>query len=312
VPTEEVFVDLLVSLPPQMARYLKDVFGPRVAPLLGITPEELYEMKSTLSTSELKEAIKPFLPKIRKLTMSIEKFVVQLDKMGVEKAVIFNLDEETPSGIAGLPNDYYAQIVRHFPDKFIGFAGIDPLKKKKAIQEIRRSYELGLRGIAIRPFMFQMAPTNKKMYPIYSTCVELDIPIWFHISINYSTNTMEVERPIYLDVVAQDFPELKIIAGHGGWPWVNEMVAVAWRNPNIYIDIASYLPKYIGMKGTGWEPLIHYGNSVLQDKILFGSTWLFMRMSIRQLADEVINLPLKEDVKEKWLYSNAAKLFGIK
>ena len=312
VPTEEVFVDLLVSLPPQMARYLKDVFGPRVASLLGITPEELYEMKSTLSTSELKEAIKPFLPKIRKLTMSIEKFVVQLDKMGVEKAVIFNLDEETPSGIAGLPNDYYAQIVRHFPDKFIGFAGIDPLKKKKAIQEIRRSYELGLRGIAIRPFMFQMAPTNKKMYPIYSTCVELDIPIWFHISINYSTNTMEVERPIYLDVVAQDFPELKIIAGHGGWPWVNEMVAVAWRNPNIYIDIASYLPKYIGMKGTGWEPLIHYGNSVLQDKILFGSTWLFMRMSIRQLADEVINLPLKEDVKEKWLYSNAAKLFGIK
>ena len=312
VPTEEVFVDLLVSLPPQMARYLKDVFGPRVAPLLGITPEELYEMKSTLSTSELKEAIKPFLPKIRKLTMSIEKFVVQLDKMGVEKAVIFNLDEETPSGIAGLPNDYYAQIVRHFPDKFIGFAGIDPLKKKKAIQEIRRSYELGLRGIAIRPFMFQMAPTNKKMYPIYSTCVELDIPIWFHISINYSTNTMEVERPIYLDVVAQDFPELKIIAGHGGWPWVNEMVAVAWRNPNIYIDIASYLPKYIGMKGTGWEPLIHYGNSVLQDKILFGSTWLFMRMSIRQLADEVINLPLKEYVKEKWLYSNAAKLFGIK
>lgn len=269
-------------------------------------------MKSTLSTSELKEAIKPYLPKIRRLTMSVEKFVEQLNKMGVEKAVIFNLDEETPSGIVGLPNDYYAEIVSQFPDKFIGFAGIDPLKKKKAIQEIKRSYELGLRGIAIRPFMFQIPPTDKKMYPIYSTCVEFDIPIWFHISINYSTNTMEVERPIYLDVVAQDFPELKIIAGHGGWPWVNEMVAVAWRNPNIYIDIASYLPKYIGMQGTGWEPLMHFGNSVLQDKILFGSTWLFMRMSIKQLADEVMKLPLKEKVKEKWLYSNAARLLGIK
>lgn len=312
VPTEEVFVDLLVSLPPQMARYLKDIFGPRVAPLLGITSDELYKMKSTLSTFELKEAIKPYLPKIRRLTMSVEKFVEQLNKMGVEKAVIFNLDEETPSGIAGLPNDYYADIVRLFPDIFIGFAGIDPLKKKKAIQEIKRSYELGLRGIAIRPFMFQIPPTDKKMYPIYSTCVEFDIPIWFHISINYSTNTMEVERPIYLDVVAQDFPELKIIAGHGGWPWVNEMVAVAWRNPNIYIDIASYLPKYIGMQGTGWEPLMHFGNSVLQDKILFGSTWLFMGMSIKQLADEVMKLPLKEKVKEKWLYGNAARLLGIK
>ncbi len=122
---------------------------------------------------------------------------------------------------------------------------------------------------------------------------------------------MEVERPIYLDIVCQDFPELKIIAGHGDWPWVNELVAVAWRNPNMYIDIASYVPKYLGMKGTGWEPLINLGNSILQDRILFGSTWLFMGMSIKQLADGVMELPLKEEVKKKWLYSNAAKLLGI-
>ncbi|MHA1194198.1 MAG: hypothetical protein ACTSP9_18260, partial [Promethearchaeota archaeon] len=81
VPTEEVFIDLLISLPPQMSRYLKDIFGPRIAPLLGITAEELYNMKTTLSTTELKEAIKPFLPKIRKLTSSVEDFVHNLDKM---------------------------------------------------------------------------------------------------------------------------------------------------------------------------------------------------------------------------------------
>ena len=312
VPTEEVFIDLLVSLPPQMARYLKDVFGPRIAPLLGITADELYNMKASMNPAELREAVEPFLPKIRKLTMSVEDFISNLDKMGVEKAVIFNLDEETTSGIAGLPNDYYADIVKQYPEKFIGIAGIDPLKGMDAVREIRRSYDLGLRGVAVRPFMFGIPPSHAKMYPIYSTCVELNVPIWFHLSINYSTNTMEVERPIYLDVVAQDFPELKIIAGHGGWPWVNEMVAVAWRNPNIYIDIASYLPKYIGMKGTGWEPLMHYGNNILQDRILFGSTWLFMGMSIKQLADEVMKLPLKEEVKHKWIYKNAATLFGIK
>jgi len=312
VPTEEVFVDLLVSLPPQMARYLQDIFGPRIAPLLGITAEELYVMKTTLNAAELRNAIKPFMPNIRKMTSTTDEFVKLLDKMGVEKAVIFNLDEETPSGIAGLPNDYYAEIVKKHPDKFVGFAGIDPLKRMKAVREIRRSYDLGLRGVAVRPFMFGIPPHHAKMYPIYSTCVELDIPIWFHLSINYSTNNMEVERPIYLDIVAQDFPVLKIIAGHGGWPWVNELVAVAWRNPNIYIDIASYLPKYIGMKGTGWEQLIHFGNSVLQDRILFGSTWLFMGMSIKQLADGVMELPLKEEVKRKWLYENAARLLGIK
>jgi len=312
VPTEEVFIDLLVSLPPQMTRYLQDIFGPRVAPLLGITAEELYVMKTTMNAAELRNAIKPFLSNIKKMTSTTDEFVKLLDKMGVEKAVIFNLDEETPSGIAGLPNDYYAEIVKNYPDKFIGFAGIDPLKQMKAVREIRRSYDLGLRGVAVRPFMFGIPPHHAKMYPIYSTCVELDIPIWFHLSINYSTNNMEVERPIYLDIVAQNFPELKIIAGHGGWPWVNELVAVAWRNPNIYIDIASYLPKYIGMKGTGWEPLIHFGNSVLQDKILFGSTWLFMGVSIKELADGVMELPLKEEVKRKWLYENAARLLGIK
>lgn len=308
VPTEEVVLDLILSLPPQMARYLKDVFGPRVAPIIGIDADELYRMKTTLSQEELKGAL---APRMKALATPIEEFVKQLDEMGVEKAVIFNLDESTPSGLSGLPNDYYADIVSRYPEKFIGVAGIDPLKGMDSVREIRRSYDLGLRGIAIRPFMFGIPPHHAKMYPLYSTCVELDIPIWFHISINYSTNTMEVERPIYIDIVAQDFPELKIIAGHGGWPWVEEMVAVAWRNSNVYIDIASYLPKYLAMPGAGWEALLRYGNSVLKDRILFGSTWLFMGMTIRQLADGVMELPLKEEVKGMWLHDNAAKLFGI-
>ncbi len=74
-------------------------------------------------------------------------------------------------------------------------AGIDPLKGMAAVREIRRSYDLGLRGIGVRPFMFGIPPHHAKMYPLYSTCVELDIPVWFHTGINYSTNNMEVERP---------------------------------------------------------------------------------------------------------------------
>lgn len=307
LPTEEVLVDLVASLPPQMARYLKDVFGPRMSSLMGVDPEELYNKKVSLGQEDLRAFL---LPKMKNLAITVEDFVNQLGQMNVERAVIFNLDEETPSGLAGLPNDYYADIVRKYPDIFVGFAGIDPLKGMDAVREIRRSYDLGLRGVAVRPFMFGIPANHAKFYPIYSTCVELGIPIWFHLSINYSTLSLEVERPVSLDRVAQDFPELKMIAGHGGWPWVNEMVAVAWRNPNVYIDIASYLPKYIGMQGTGWEPLIHYGNSVLQDKILFGSTQLLMGMSIKELADGVMALPLKEEVKQKWLYHNAAQLLG--
>ena len=243
--------------------------------------------------------------------MPIEDFIRHLDESGVEKAAIFNLDEESASGLKGLPNDYYADIVKRYPDKFIGIAGIDPLKGMDAYREIRRCKDIGLSGIAVRPFMFGIPPHHPKMYPLYAACSELDMPIWFHLSINYSTNTMEVERPIYVDMVAQDFPDLKIIAGHGGWPWVAEMVAVAWRNANVYIDIASYVPKYLAMPGSGWEPLLRYGNSILQDKVVFGSTWLFMGSSIKQLADGVRELPLKEEVKDKWLYHNARRLFGL-
>lgn len=308
VPTEDIILDLAVSLPPQMARYLKDVFGPRVAPAMGITAEELYQMKISMSEDKLREAL---APKMKPMATPLGEFVRQLDEMGVEKAVIFNLDEETPSGLKGLPNDYYADIVRQYPDKFIGMAGIDPLKGMDAVREIRRSYDLGLRGIGVRPFMFGIPPHHAKMYPLYSTCVELDIPVWFHTGINYSTNNMEVERPIYFDIVAQDFPELKIIAGHGGWPWVPEIMAVAWRNANVYIDIASIDPKYLSMPGSGWETLMQLGNSILQDRVLFASTWLFMGRTIKQLADGVMELPLKDEIKAKWLYHNAARLFNL-
>ena len=305
MPTPEVMVDLVASLPPQMAAYLRDVFGPRVAPLMGISSDELYQMKTTLDQDALRGRLASL---VKHMTMKPAAFIEQMDEMEVERAVIFNLDEQTGGGIKGLPNDYHAELVAAYPERLVGFAGIDPLKGMDAVREIRRCYDLGMRGVAVRPFIVGMPPTHARMYPIYSTCVELGIPIWFHLSINYSTNNMEVERPTYLDIVAQDFPELKIIAGHGGWPWVAEMCAVAWRNPNVYLDIASYLPKYLAMPGSGWEPLMNLGNSVIQDKVLFGSTWLFMGQSIKQLADGVRQLPLKESVKEKWLYGNAARL----
>ena len=122
-PTLEVMTDLIVSLPPQMARYLKDVFGPRVAPLMGMEAEELYRMKISLPPDELGRRLGPAL---QPLTTTPEAFVDQLDAMGVEKAVIFNLDEASASGIQGLPNDYYADLARAWPQRFVGFAGIDP------------------------------------------------------------------------------------------------------------------------------------------------------------------------------------------
>ena len=108
--------------------------------------------------------------------------------------------------------------------------------------------------------------------------------------------------------MACDFPNLTIVANHGGWPWVTEMVAVAWKHPNVYIEIGAVSPKYIGTPGTGWEPLMVYGTSLLQDRVLFATDNM---LPPKRCVDELKALPLKDAVKDKWLGGNAARLLGL-
>ncbi|MHB1128229.1 MAG: amidohydrolase family protein [Bacillota bacterium] len=129
---------------------------------------------------------------------------------------------------------------------------------------------------------------------------------------SYSSNaSLDFGRPIYVDHVATKFPKLKIIAGHAGWPWINEMVAVAMRSKNIFIDISSFRPSYLAKAGTGWEMLLYFGSRVLQDQVVFGTEWSLLGFTLEGLIKEVRDLPLKEEVKEKWLYCNAARLFSL-
>jgi predicted TIM-barrel fold metal-dependent hydrolase len=109
--------------------------------------------------------------------------------------------------------------------------------------------------------------------------------------------------------VAGHFPELKIVAGHGGWPWVNEMMAVLWRHDNVYTDIGAIRPRYIGSPGAGWETLVRYGNTLLQDKIVFATAW--PAQDFKENIREVRGLPLKDDVKAKWLGLNAKRILGL-
>ncbi len=111
-----------------------------------------------------------------------------------------------------------------------------------------------------------------------------------------------------LSLLACDFPGLKLVASHGGWPWVNEMVAVAWKHPSVYIEIGAISPRYIGIPGTGWEPLMVYGNSLLRDRVLWATDAMVPH---KRSVEELRALPLKESVKEKWLGLNAARLLGI-
>ena len=233
-----------------------------------------------------------------------------MDDAGIDIAVLTAEDAESTMGLK-TPNEKVSDFVQKCPERFVGMAAVDPHKGMRAVRELEHAVRnLGMKCLCLEPWLHKLRSNDKLYYPIYAKCVELGVPVWIHSSINYVPQlSMDFGRPIYLDEVAGHFPELKIVAGHGGWPWVNEMMAFVWRHPNAYTDISAIRPKYLAMPGTGWEPLIKYGNSLLQDKILFGTAWPAQQFKTN--IDEIKSLPLKEEVKAKWLGANARKLLSL-
>jgi predicted TIM-barrel fold metal-dependent hydrolase len=142
--------------------------------------------------------------------------------------------------------------------------------------------------------------------------VELGIPTRIYATMSYANDRpYDLGHPRHLDQVAIDFPELTIIGALGGWPWVNDMVALVRRHPNLYLDTSAHRPKYFAQPGSGWEMLMQFGNTLIQDKVLVGLSTALVGQSHETVIQEYLDLPLKDSVKEKWLYTNAARVFGL-
>lgn len=232
--------------------------------------------------------------------MAAGELIARLDRDGVHAAVLKAPNPET-----------VWEFAKGYPDRLICSTALDPRDGSAAVRKLERgARELGIRVVNMAPFSVQLRANHKKYFPIYQKCAELGVPVLLHTSINFSRDRLlDFGRPIYLDEVAAEFPNLKIVAVHGGWPWLLEMIAVAWRHPNVYIEISGTRPRYIGMEHTGWEPLLVYGNGILQDKVLWASNWPMG--TPREGIDGVNAFPLKESVKKKWLGLNAARVLGL-
>ncbi|MCP4131218.1 MAG: amidohydrolase [bacterium] len=239
-----------------------------------------------------------------------ESFITMLDNEGIDIAVIRSRDIETSFGLK-IPNEACSELVKKHPDRFIGLAGIDPFKGEKAVEDLEYAVtELGLKGVDFWTYEYNLPAHDKAYYPIYEKCLELDAVVFIESSMHFRRDVpMDICRPIYLDYIAVDFPDLKIVGSTPGWPWVSELMGVAWRHPNVFVSTSTVRPKYFGNPRSGYETLIQLGNSVLQDKIMYASGWPMLPM--KQGAEEISGLPLREEVKEKWLYSNAANLFNV-
>ena len=236
---------------------------------------------------------------------TVAEVVEELNRHNVVKVVSTGRDCETTYG-GKSNNAEVISFVNQFPDKFIGFAGTDPHKGMRGIADLKTFVaDHGIRGAAIDPYLAQIYVNDAKYYPIYAKCCELEIPLV--ITTGPATlvpnSVIDHVAPRYIDFVARDFPELKIVVSHGGYPWVNEMIIVAQRNQNVYLELSEY--EFFPQS----EAYMQAVNTIISDKVMFASAHPFV--DFRDALKNYEKLPLTPEVREKVMYKNAAKLLGI-
>lgn len=240
-----------------------------------------------------------------------KQFMAMLDDGQVDTAVVYTELYHTSLGVDSASNDEVAKFVARHPDRLLGLGGVDPWKDDSVSEVYRLASELDLKGVVVSPFKQKLLPADARMARIFSSCEKLGIPVFLHTGINWWVDvTYEIGHPRHIDELASSFPDLKIVCLHAGWPWVNDMVMVAWRHANVYLDISAHRPSHMPKNESGWGPLLYWGDRVLSDRVVFGSTWTLMNSTPAKLAEEVRALPLKEATIEKWLSTNAEQLFG--
>jgi len=233
----------------------------------------------------------------------------ELDIFGV----LLWIDSGSVDGEPPIGNDYIAEIVRRYPDQFIGFGSVDPWRGKQAVLETERcARELGLRGMKFHPSTQQFYPNDRRFYPLWQACSDLNLIVLFHsgttgvgaglpggdgIKLGYA-------RPIpYMDDVAADFPNLRIIMAHPAFPWQDEQLAMLVHKPNVYMDLSGWSPRYFS------PLLIQYANTLIQDKVLFGSD--YPALTPERWLRDFEQAPFDDAVRPKILLENAKRLFGL-
>lgn len=203
-----------------------------------------------------------------------------------------------------ISNDEVASFVAEAPDRLIGVGSVDISSPMKGVREIRRCVEeLGFKAIRILPWLCELPPTDRRFYPVYVACCELDIPFCTQIGHTGPLMPSEVGRPIYLDQVALDFPELKIVGGHIGYPWTEEAIAVATKHENVYIDTSAYTTRRYP------KELVEFMRGRGSSKVLFGTNYpmIMPEAALRDLDE----LGLDEPAREAFLHGNAERVFNI-
>jgi predicted TIM-barrel fold metal-dependent hydrolase len=224
--------------------------------------------------------------------------------------VVFTVDKKNDK--RKITNEEIAELAAKNSDVAIPFASIDPARGKAGVREARRLIkDYGVRGFKFHPSTQGFYPNDRKAYPLYEAIAGAKLPALFHTGqtgVGAGVRAgggvrLKYSNPLYLDDVAADFPEMPIILAHPSFPWQEEALSVATHKPQVYIDLSGWSPKY-------FPPiLVQYANTLLKDKVLFGSDYPVISPE-RWLADfETLNI--KPEVRPLILKMNAARLLKL-
>jgi predicted TIM-barrel fold metal-dependent hydrolase len=242
--------------------------------------------------------------------ISLEEMLARMDAAGIAMAflVAAKVGPIGPRACYHVPYRLVAEAVQRCPERFRGLAGLDPTEGMRGVRALERAVrDDGFIGAHFYPHWFELPPDHAKWYPFYTKCAELEIPVQLQVgqSMIYDPGypRRSVGRPIALDAVACDLPELTLIGIHVGIPWTDEMIAMAWKHPNVHIGCDAHSPKY-------WpSSFVQFINTFGQDKVLFGTD--FPVLQFERTRQEIEALGLRPEPKRKLLRDNARRLYKL-
>ena len=270
-------------------------------------PEEVAGGRTGFDENFMEQVRMP--PELRR-GIAMSDYLEKMDRAGIERSLLIAVraGEVGNRGSFEIP---YEDVARHcdaHPTRLSGLAGIDPYRGMQGLRDLEVAVKnYGFVGAHLYPHWFRLAPDAALYYPYYAKCCELGIPIMMQVGQNLiyqkDVRLPSVGRPICLDQVAIDFPDLKLLGIHIGTPWADEMIAMAWKHENVFIGIDAYAPKYLPAS------LLHYMNSYGKHKVLFGTDWPVVdperavrEMQAHELRDEAYRCVMRD---------NALRVFGF-
>ena len=234
--------------------------------------------------------------------IDVDKIVDTFSSQGVEKLIASAWCG--PSGPM-ITNDEVATAVDRHPDRVVGIASVDIRNPMEAVRELRYYVKNhGFKGLRVLPWLWGLPPDDRRYYPLYAECVDLDITFCLQVGHTGPMEPSEPGRPIpYLDHVAHEFPELRIVGGHIGFPWTSEMISLMMKHPNVYVDTSAYKASRFPAE------LVNYMKGAGKKKVLFGTNYPMLTPDDCLGGLDALGLP--EDVQALFLSENARSVFKL-